>query len=82
MCKANVYHDISIRMLRIFHCTIVKPFLIIFSRSRQSCFYTDLLKISRVTPVHEKINKQIVSNYGPISFTNGKRFGKLIYNSL
>ena len=84
MNKAQGYDDISIRMLKLCDETIVKPLSLLFRNSYQACIYPDAWKKSNIIPIHKKNDKQIVSNYRPISLLPicGKIFEKLLFNNI
>ena len=46
---------------------IVQPLTLIINQSLTSDIYPDNFKISKITPLHKKDDRTIVSNYCPIS---------------
>ena len=82
--KAHGYDDISIRMINICRKSLTKPLIILFKSSTKSSYYSDILKRSNITPVHEKKDKQLVNNYRPISLlpTFANSFEKIIFNRI
>ena len=67
----------------LFNCAsaLVVPITMIFNTSIEQGVFPDLLKETRIVPVHKKGNKTDISNYRPISIlsTIAKIFESLIY---
>ena len=63
---------------------ISKPFSTIFRNSLKAGYFLRALKKANVVPVHKKGNKQILSNYRPVSFLPicGKLFEKIIFDTI
>ena len=63
---------------------ISKPFSIIFRNSLKAGYFLTTLKKANVVSVHKKGNKQILSNYRPVSFLPicGKLFEKIIFDTI
>ena len=82
--KAHGHDDISIRMIKMCHKSLVRPLSIIFQISLNSCIYPSTWKKANVIPVHQKDDKQCVKNCRPVSLLPvfGKIFGKLIFNEI
>ena len=82
--KAHGYDDIPIRMIKICGKSLTKPLIIFFKSSTKSYYYSDILKRSNITPVHEKNDKQLINNYRPISLlpTFANNFEKIIFNRI
>ena len=74
--KAHGHDDISIRMIQICDRTLIKPLIILFQNSVKYSYYPDIWKRSNIIPVHKKSDKQLVTNYRPISLATifGKSF--------
>ena len=71
-------------MIKISGKSLTKPLIILFKSSTKSSYYSDILKRSNITPVHEKKDKQLVNNYRPISLlpTFANSFEKIIFNRI
>ena len=82
--KARGHDDISIRIIKICHKSLSKPLIILFQNSAKLTYFPDKWKISNITPVHKKNEKQLVENYRPISLLPifGKNYGKIIFNKI
>ena len=61
--KAHGYDDISIRLLKIWDSSIVKPLPIIFKNCLLSGSFPNNWKKSNVVPIHKKGDKQLLQNY-------------------
>ena len=81
---AHGHDDISIRIIKIFDKSILKPLILLFENSSKSSYYPDIWKKSNIIPVHKKNDKQLVNNYRPISLLPifGKIFEKTIFNRI
>ena len=53
--KAHGHDDISIRMLKICHKSLLKPLILLFENSIKSSCYPDIWKKSNIIPVHKKM---------------------------
>ena len=62
--KAHGHDGISIRMLKIFGPSVIKPLSLLFNNCLRDCVFLSDWKKGNV---HEKGNKQLVSNYRPVS---------------
>ena len=82
--KTHSHDNISIRMLKICDYAIVEPLLIMFNNSINQCIFPDIRKRSNIWPIHKKGDKQIISNYRPVSLLPicGKIFERLIFSFL
>ena len=82
--KAHGYDGISIKMLKICGDSISKPLTLIFKNCLQSGTFPNLWKKANIVPIHKKNDKQIISNYRPVSLLPicGKIFERIIYDSL
>ena len=65
--KSQGPDNISIRMLQLCGNTIAVPLKIILENILQTGVYPALWKRANVTPIHKKSNKQLLTNYRPIS---------------
>ena len=84
MHKAHGHDDISIRMIKMCDKSILKPLILLFENSTKSSYYPDIWKKSNIVPVHKKNDKQLVTNFRPISLLPifGKIFEKIIFNRI
>ena len=82
--KAHGHDDISIRMIKIWDKSLIKPLMLIFKKPIRSSYYPDIWKKSNIIPVHKKNDKRLVNNYRPISLLPvfGKIFEKIIFNKI
>ena len=65
--KAQGHDGLSIRMVQMDSESISKPLSIIFRNCLKAGYFLTVWKKSNVAPVHKEGNKQILSNYRPIS---------------
>ena len=84
MQEAHRHQDISIRMIKIYHKSFVKPLLILFQNSIKSSHFPDILKKSNIILAHKRNDKQLIQNYRPISLLPifGKIFEKVVFNRI
>ena len=82
--KARGHDDISIRMIKIYEESLLKPFFILFKNSLKLPFYPHIWKKSNIIPAHKKNDRQLVNNYRPISLLPifGKIFEKIVFNRI
>ena len=82
--KAHGWDEISIRMIKLSDVALVTPLKIIFTNCLRRGVFPEIWKCANVVPVHKKNEKNIKSNYRPISLLPifGKVLEKLIYDSL
>ena len=82
--KSSGPDGISPRMLKLCDESVVLPLQIIFNNILHTTAYPYLWKIANVTPVFKKKDKQLISNYRPISLLPicSKIFEKLIFKNL
>ena len=82
--KAHGWDEISIRMIKISGASLLTPLRIIFTNCLRQGVFPEIWKCANVVPVHEKNEKNVKSNYRPISLLPifGKMFEKLVYDSL
>ena len=82
--KAHGDEDISIGMLKLCGTSVIKPLSLLFNIFlRDGVFHNKWKKIN-VISVHKKGNKQLVSNYRPLSLLSicSKIFKKLIFDCI
>ena len=82
--KSHGPDNISIRMLQLCGDSIVVPLKIIFDNIIHTGSYPSLWKRANVTPIHKKNNKQILSNYRPISLLPicSKIFERIVFKQI
>ena len=82
--KAHGHDGISIRMLQLCCPAISKPLYLLFRNSYNSCTFPNAWKKANVIPIHKKNDKQVISNYRPISLLPicSKIFERIIFNNL
>ena len=82
--KAGGPDGISTQMLLLCDDTVTVPLKIIFEQILTTGVFPDLWKTANVTPIHKKANKQIPTNYRPISLLPicGKILEKIIANQM
>ena len=75
---------ISVKMIKICADSIAHPITLIFQNSLGAGIFANDWKKASIVPIHKKNNKQILSNYRPVSFLPicSKIFEKLIFNKL
>ena len=80
--KAGGGDMISVRMLQLCPLEVANPLQIIFQKCIDSGIFPDLWKYANVQPVHKKNNRQIKSNYRPISLLPicGKLLEKIVFD--
>ena len=68
---------ISIKIIKIFNKSLIKPLILLSENSTISC-YPDIWKRSNI-PVYKKSNKQLVKNFHPTAplRISGKIIGKI-----
>ena len=64
--------------------SVILPLQIIFTNILSTSLYPDMWKLANVTPIFKKGDKQLITNYRPISLLPicGKIFEKIIFNNL
>ena len=82
--KAHGCDKIWIQMLHLCDESIHIPLGIIFRNIVITGIFPDQWKLANVTPIHNKNDKQLVSNYRPISLLPicSKIFEKIIFNNI
>ena len=77
--KAHGWDKISIRMIKISDISLVTPLKIIFTNCLKRGVFPAIWKCANVVPVHKKNEKNLKSNYRPISLL--PIFGKVFETS-
>ena len=82
--KAHGYDEISVAMLKLCPAEIAKPLNIIFCNCLSTGNFPDFWKFANVQPVYKKGDRQLKSNYRPISLLPicGKILEKIVFDSL
>ena len=82
--KAHGWDEISIRMIKLSDASLVTPLKIIFTNCLTQGVFPEIWKCANVVPVHKKNEKNVKSNYRPISLLPifGKILEKLMYECL
>ena len=82
--KAHGYDGISINMLKMCAPLVAKPLNLIFTKCFLEGVFPNIWKLPNVQPVHKKGNREIKSNYRPISLfpVCGKILERVVYDEL
>ena len=82
--KAHGHDKISIRMLKICGNSLCRPLELIFNNCLVNGIFPSAWKKGNIVPVHQKNDKQRLSNYRPISLLpiSSKIFERLIFNEM
>ena len=82
--KAHGHDEISIKLIKICGNAISKPLFIIFKNCISKSYFPKKWKKANVVPVHKKNERNIISNYRPISLLPicGKLFKQIIFDNL
>ena len=82
--KAHGWDGISTRMIKLSDASLVTPLKIILTNCLRSGVFPEIWKRANVVPIHKKNEKNLKSNYRPISLLPifGKMLEKLVYDSL
>ena len=82
--KAHGFDEISISMLQLCAGVVAKPLNIIFQNCLRTGIFPNNWKYANVQPVHKKNNRQLKTNYRPISLLPicGKIFEKIVFDCL
>ena len=82
--KSSGYDKISMRLLQAAGSSILDPLAYIFNQSLRTGIFPDDWKIAKVTPIHKADEKNLCSNYRPVSVisTVPKLFEKAVYKQL
>ena len=81
--KAHGHDEISMKMLKLWDKSIVKPLSMIFSNCKLKNTFPNLWKKTNVVPFHKKGENDLTKNYRPVSllpmFGKSKAFPKFGY---
>ena len=82
--KSGGVDNINARTLKTMSDTISIPLAHIFNLCLEQSIWPEVLKAAEIVPIHKDKDKQIVSNYRPISLISNlaKIFEKVIYNRI
>lgn len=82
--KAHGCDDITSRMLKMCDKSVTKPLFIIYKNCIMQGYFPKAWKMANVTPIHKKNNKNVITNYRPVSLLPicGKILEKLIFDNL
>ena len=82
--KVHGWDEISKRMIKLSDVSLVTPLKIIFTNCLSQGVFPGIWNCANVVRVHKKNEKNLKSNYRPISLLTifGKMLEKLMYNSL
>ena len=65
--EAHGHNEISIRMIKLCASSILKPLHLIFSNCLETESFTKEWKKVNLISVHKEGDKQLITNYGPVS---------------
>ena len=82
--KAYGRDNISVRMIKLCTNSVAHPLTLIFQNSMAAGTFATQWKRANIVPIHKKNDKQIVSDYRPVSLLPIciKIFEKLVFNNL
>ena len=82
--KAHGHDNISVRMIKLCNNSVAHPLTLIFQNSMAAGTFATQWKRANIVPINKKNDKQIVSNYRPVSPLPicSIIFEKLIFNEL
>ena len=82
--KAHGHDNILVRMIKLCINSVAHPLTLIFQNSMAAGTFPTQWKRGNIVPIHKKNDKQIVSNYRPVSVLPicSKIFEKLNFNKL
>ena len=82
--KSHGHDELSASILKLCGDSIVEPLFLIYSNCLNKGIFPKIWKKANVVAIHKKKEKNLTSNYRPISLLPlcGKIFEKIIYNSL
>ena len=82
--KAHGHDNISVRLIKLCTNSVTNPLTLIFRNSMAAGKFATQWKRANIAPIHKKNDKQIVSNYRPVSLLLiwSNIFEKLIFNEL
>ena len=81
--KAHGHDETSMRMIKLCVSSISKPLHLIFRNCPETKSFPKEWKKTNIIPFHKKGDKQLITNYRPVSLLPlcGKVFEKIISNS-
>ena len=81
--KAHGHDEISIRMIKLCNFSTRKPLYFLFRNCLETESFPKERKKANIIPVHKKCDKQLITNYRPVSLLPicGKAFEIIIFNS-
>ena len=81
--KAHGYDNISVRIIKLCTHSVAHPLTLIFKNSMAAGTFATQWKRENIVPINKKNDKQIASNYRPVSLLPvcSKIFEKLIFNN-
>lgn len=65
--KSEDLYGISMHLLKIIHCSILKPLTYLINECLEQGYFPDCLKIAKVIPLFKNGDSNNASNYRPIS---------------
>ena len=65
--KAHGHDNISVRLIKLCTNSVTNPLTLIFRNSMAAGKFATQWKRANIAPIHKKNDKQIVSNYRPVS---------------
>ena len=82
--KAHGHDELAVRFLKICDNAITKPLYLIFKNCLAKGYFPSTWKMANVLPIHKKNEKNLITNYRPISLLPicGKIFEKVIFDNL
>ena len=82
--KGGGYDGISVTMLQLCASEVALPLRIIFQKCINTGMFPDAWKYANVQPVHKKKDRQVKSNYRPISLLPicGKMLEKIVFDQV
>ena len=82
--KAHGQDGISIGIIKLCGPSVIKLFTLLFNNCLRDGVFHNNWKKANAIPVHKKVNKQLVSNYRPVSLLPicSKIFEKLIFDCI
>ena len=82
--NAHGHNDISIRMLKLSHKSILEPLKLLFENCLWTGIFPDRWKKANIFQFTKKDDKQLLKNYRPVSLLPiwGKIFERIIFNDL
>ena len=79
--KAHGHNDISIRMIKICDNSLIRSLSLLFEKSFDNSYFTELSKKSNIIPVNKKMTNEIL-NINALLPIFSKTFEKIIFNSM